>query len=184
VLNYIWLALVIGAVLLGGLTGQLPAVTEAAFESCKTAVMTIALPLAGIMALWLGVMRLAEKSGLMHAVARALRPVMTRIFPDVPAEHPAMGSMIMNMSANMLGLANAATPLGLRAMQDLEKLNPRPGTASNAMCTFLALNTSSVQLIPASAVAILAAAGSVQPAVAPRKRARHAPCRRIFRRGG
>jgi len=163
VLNYIWLALVIGAVLLGGLTGQLPAVTEAAFESCKTAVMTIALPLAGIMALWLGVMRLAEKSGLMHAVARALRPVMTRIFPDVPAEHPAMGSMIMNMSANMLGLANAATPLGLRAMQDLEKLNPRPGTASNAMCTFLALNTSSVQLIPASAVAILAAAGSVQP---------------------
>jgi spore maturation protein SpmB len=88
---------------------------------------------------------------------------MTRIFPDVPAEHPAMGSMIMNMAANMLGLANAATPLGLRAMQDLEKLNPRPGTATNAMCTFLALNTSSVQLIPASAVAILAAAGSLQP---------------------
>jgi len=163
VLNYIWLALVLGAVLLGGLTGQLPAVTEAAFESCKTAVMTIALPLAGVMALWLGVMRLAEKSGLMHALARALRPLMTRLFPDVPADHPAMGSMIMNMSANMLGLANAATPLGLRAMQDLEKLNPRPGTASNAMCTFLALNTSSVQLIPASAVAILAAAGSVQP---------------------
>ena len=125
--------------------------------------MTLALPLAGVMALWLGVMRLAEKSGLMHALAKLLRPVMTRIFPDVPAEHPAMGSMIMNMAANMLGLANAATPLGLRAMQDLEKLNPRPGTATNAMCTFLALNTSSVQLIPASAVAILAAAGSVQP---------------------
>jgi spore maturation protein SpmA len=163
VLNYIWLALILGAVLLGGLTGQLSAVTEAAFESCKTAVMTIALPLAGVMALWLGIMRLAEKSGLMHALARALRPLMTRLFPDVPAEHPAMGAMIMNMSANMLGLANAATPLGLRAMQDLERLNPRPGTATNAMCTFLALNTSSVQLIPASAVAILAAAGSVQP---------------------
>ena len=162
-LNYIWLALVIGAVLLGGATGQLKEVTTAAFDACKTAVMTIALPLAGVMALWLGVMRLAEKSGLTHALARALRPLMTRIFPDVPAEHPAMGSMIMNMSANMLGLANAATPLGLRAMQDLEKLNPRPGTATNAMCTFLALNTSSVQLIPASAVAILAAAGSVQP---------------------
>lgn len=162
-LNYIWLALILGAVLLGGLTGQLSAVTEAAFESCKTAVMTIALPLAGVMALWLGIMRLAEKSGLMHALARALRPLMTRLFPDVPAEHPAMGAMIMNMSANMLGLANAATPLGLRAMQDLERLNPRPGTATNAMCTFLALNTSSVQLIPASAVAILAAAGSVQP---------------------
>lgn len=162
-LNYIWLALVLGAVLLGGFGGQLKEVTDAAFESCKTAVMTIALPLAGVMALWLGVMRLADKSGLMHAVARALRPLMTRLFPDVPADHPAMGSMIMNMSANMLGLANAATPLGLRAMQDLEKLNPRPGTATNAMCTFLALNTSSVQLIPASAVAILAAAGSVQP---------------------
>jgi spore maturation protein SpmA len=163
VLNYIWLALVLGAVLLGGLTGQMKEVTTAAFEACKTAVMTIALPLAGVMALWLGVMRLAEKSGLMHALARALRPLMTRLFPDVPAAHPAMGSMIMNMAANMLGLANAATPLGLRAMQDLEKLNPRPGTATNAMCTFLALNTSSVQLIPASAVAILAAAGSVQP---------------------
>ena len=162
-LNFIWLALILLAVLLGGATGQLKEVTEAAFEACKTAVMTIALPLAGVMALWLGVMRLAEKSGLMHAIAKMLRPVMTRIFPDVPAEHPAMGSMIMNMAANMLGLANAATPLGLRAMQDLEKLNPRPGTASNAMCTFLALNTSSVQLIPASAVAILAAAGSMQP---------------------
>ncbi len=162
-LNYIWLTLVLGAVLLGGATGQLDQVTAAAFEACKTAVMTIALPLAGVMALWLGIMRLAEKSGLMHAIARLLRPLMTRIFPDVPADHPAMGSMIMNMAANMLGLANAATPLGLRAMQDLEKLNPRPGTATNAMCTFLALNTSSVQLIPASAVAILAAAGSVQP---------------------
>jgi spore maturation protein SpmA len=163
VLNYIWLGLVIGAVLLGGATGQLKEVTTAAFEACKTAVMTIALPLAGVMALWLGVMRLAEKSGLMHALAKVLRPLMTRLFPDVPSEHPAMGSMIMNMAANMLGLANAATPLGLRAMQDLEKLNPRPGTATNAMCTFLAINTSSVQLIPASAVAILAAAGSVQP---------------------
>jgi spore maturation protein SpmA len=163
VLNYIWLALVLGAVLLGGATGQMKEVTTAAFEACKTAVMTIALPLAGVMALWLGIMRLADKSGLMHALARALRPLMTRLFPEVPAEHPAMGSMIMNMSANMLGLANAATPLGLRAMQDLEKLNPRPGTATNAMCTFLALNTSSVQFIPASAVAILAAAGSVQP---------------------
>jgi spore maturation protein SpmA len=163
VLNYIWLALVLGAVLLGGYNGQLSEVTTAAFEACKTAVMTIALPLAGVMALWLGIMRLAEKSGLMHAVARLLRPIMTRIFPDVPSDHPAMGSMIMNMAANMLGLANAATPLGLRAMQDLEKLNPRPGTATNAMCTFLALNTSSVQLIPASAVAVMAAAGSVQP---------------------
>lgn len=162
-LNYIWLALMLGAVLLGGATGHMKEVTTAAFDACKTAVMTIALPLSGVMALWLGVMRLADKSGMMHVIARALRPLLTRLFPDVPADHPAMGSMVMNMAANMLGLANAATPLGLRAMQDLEKLNPRPGTATNAMCTFLTINTGSIQLIPASAVAILAAAGSVQP---------------------
>jgi spore maturation protein SpmA len=138
-------------------------VTGSAFEACKTAVMTLALPLAGVMALWLGVMRLAEKSGLIHVLARALRPILRRLFPDVPSNHPAMGSMVMNMAANMLGLANAATPLGLRAMQDLEKLNPRPGVATNAMCTFLAINTSSIQLIPATTVGILAAAGSIQP---------------------
>lgn len=162
-LNPIWLTLVILAVLLGGATGHLKEVTDAAFEACKTAVMVIALPLSGVMALWLGIMRLADKSGMMHVIAKTLRPLLTRLFPDVPADHPAMGSMVMNMAANMLGLANAATPLGLRAMQDLEKLNQRPGTATNAMCTFLAINTGSIQLIPASAVAILAAAGSTQP---------------------
>lgn len=162
-LNYIWLALVILAALLGGATDRLEEVTNAAFEACKTAVMSLALPLAGVMALWLGIMRLADKSGIMHAIARVLRPMLTRLFPDVPPDHPAMGSIVMNMAANMLGLANAATPLGLRAMQDLETLNPRPGTATNAMCTFLAINTSSIQLIPATSVAILAAAGSVQP---------------------
>lgn len=162
-LNYIWLALVVLAVLLGGAAGELQAVTTAAFDACKTAVMTIALPLAGIMALWLGLMKLAEKSGLVNILARAVRPVLVWLFPEVPPNHPAMGSIVMNTAANMLGLANAATPLGLRAMQDLEKLNPRPGTATNAMCTFLAINTSSVQLIPATAVAILAAAGAVNP---------------------
>ncbi|MEY2504231.1 MAG: hypothetical protein QOG27_511, partial [Verrucomicrobiota bacterium] len=96
-------------------------------------------------------------------IARGLRPVMRRLFPDVPPEHPAMGSMLMNMAANMLGLGNAATPLGLRAMRDLERLNPRPGVASNAMCTFLAINTASVQLIPATAIALLASAGSARP---------------------
>jgi len=162
-LNYIWLALVVLAVLMGGAAGQLQEVTSAAFEACKVAVMTIALPLAGVMALWLGLMRLAEKSGLISVLSRALRPVLVWLFPDVPANHPAMGAIVMNTAANMLGLSNAATPLGLRAMQHLEKLNPHPGTATNAMCTFLALNTSSVQIIPATAVAILAAAGSVNP---------------------
>ncbi|HNU99867.1 MAG TPA: nucleoside recognition domain-containing protein [Verrucomicrobiota bacterium] len=162
-LNYIWLALIVLAVVLGGLEGRLDAVTDAAFDAAKTAVMTIALPLIGITALWLGIMRLAEKAGLIVALARRLRPVLRRLFPDVPQEHPAMGSILMNLAANMIGLTNAATPLGLRAMTDLEKLNPRPGTATNAMCTFLALNTSSVQLLPTTAIGIMAAAGSTNP---------------------
>ena len=161
-LNYIWLALVLLAVAIGGATGHLKEVTDGAFDGAKTAV-TIALGLIGIMALWLGVMRLAERAGLIQKLARGLRPVMRRLFPGVPHDHPAMGSMLMNMAANMLGLGNAATPLGLRAMGDLETLNPHPGTATNAMCTFLAINTSSVQLIPTTAIAILVAAGSTNP---------------------
>jgi spore maturation protein SpmA/spore maturation protein SpmB len=162
-LNYIWLALVLSAVALGAFQGNLADVTTAAFESVKNAVMVIALPLAGLMAFWLGLMRLAEKSGIVTVLARALRPLMGWLFPDVPRDHPAIGAIVMNMAANMLGLANAATPLGLRAMQLLDRLNPRPGTATNAMCTFLAINTSSVQLIPATAVSLLAAAGSTRP---------------------
>ena len=162
-LNYIWLGLVLGAVLIGGWNDRLKEVAEGAFNMTRVAVIDIALPLAGIMALWLGVMRLAEQSGLVQVLASLLRPVLARLFPEVPAAHPAMGSMLMNMAANMLGLSNAATPLGLRAMKDLETLNPRPGTASNAMCTFLAINTSSVQLIPLTAVGILAVRGSTNP---------------------
>ncbi|MGC1481404.1 MAG: nucleoside recognition domain-containing protein [Chthoniobacterales bacterium] len=162
-LNYIWLGLVLAGVLLGALTGRLGEVATGAIDMTKLAVMDIALPLAGVMALWLGLMRLAERSGLVLILARVLRPAMRRLFPDVPSEDPAIGAIVMNMAANMLGLANAATPLGLRAMQHLERLNPHPGTATNAMCTFLALNTSSVQLIPATVVAILAAAGSTNP---------------------
>jgi len=162
-LNYIWLALVLSAVALGAFQGNLADVTTAAFESVKNAVMVIALPLAGLMAFWLGLMRLAEKSGIVTVLARALRPLMGWLFPDVPRDHPAIGAIVMNMAANMLGLANAATPLGLRAMQLLDRLNPRPGTATSAMCTFLAINTSSVQLIPATAVSLLAAAGSTRP---------------------
>lgn len=150
------------AIAIGGWNDRLKDVTDGAFEGAKTAV-TIALGLIGIMALWLGVMRLAERAGLVQRIARGLRPLMRRLFPDVPPDHPAMGSMLMNMAANMLGLGNAATPLGLRAMRDLDRLNPRPGVATNAMCTFLAINTSSVQLIPATAIAILAASGSTRP---------------------
>jgi len=162
-LNYLWLALMLLAVVIGGAQGRFQQVTDAAFEAAKTSVLSIALPLVGITALWLGLMRLAEQAGLIQVVARALRPVLRHLFPDVPPNHPAMGSMLMNMAANALGLANAATPLGLRAMNDLQRLNPAPDTATNAMCTFLALNTSSLQLIPATAIGILAAAGSANP---------------------
>jgi len=162
VLNYIWLALVVLSVAIGGWNDRLKEVTEGAFDGAKTAV-TIALGLIGVMALWLGVMRLAERAGLIQKIARGLQPLMRRLFPDVPRNHPAMGSMVMNMAANMLGLGNAATPLGLRAMRDLETLNRRPGIATNAMCTFLAINTASVQLIPTTAIALLVAAGSKRP---------------------
>ena len=161
-LNYIWLALILLAVLVSGFTGRIREMVEGGFKAAETAV-TLALGLIGVMALWLGVMRLAEKAGLVQALARALRPVLRWLFPDVATEHPAMGAMVMNIAANMLGLSNAATPLGLRAMRDLESLNPHPGTATNAMCTFLAINTSSVQLIPVTAVAVMAASGSTNP---------------------
>jgi spore maturation protein A len=123
----------------------------------------LSIGLIGIMALWLGIMKIAEQSGLVAKLAGALKPITTRLFPDVPADHPAMGAMIMNISANMLGLANAATPLGLKAMEELNKLNKKLGTATDAMCTFLVINTSNVQLIPATVIAIRAAAGSTNP---------------------
>src|SRR5208283_2430352 len=162
-LNYIWLALVVLAVVIGGCTDTLKAVTDKSFDMAKVAVMDTALPLVGIMAMWLGVMRLAERAGLVALLARALRPLMVWLFPDVPADHPAMGSMLLNMAASILGLGNAATPLGLRAMKDLESLNPRPGTATNAMCTFLAINTSGIQLVPVTAIAIFVANKSLNP---------------------
>jgi len=162
-LNYLWLAMVVGAVLLAGWTGRLESVTSHALEMARVAVLEVALPLVGLMALWLGMMRLAERAGLMRALASALRPVLRRLFPDVPADHPAMGAMVLNLAANMLGLGNAATPLGLRAMRELDRLNPFPGTATNAMCTFLALNTGSVQLVPVTAMAVLAAQQAREP---------------------
>jgi spore maturation protein SpmA len=162
-LNLLWLGLLLVAVFLGGFTGRIEAVTSGAFSAARDALMVVALPLAGLMGLWLGFLRLAELSGIVEGLARLLHPLMRRLFPEVPQGHPAMGAMVLNMAANMLGLGNAATPLGLRAMRALETLNPHPGTATNAMCTFLAINTSSIQLIPATAIAVLAAQGSRQP---------------------
>src|SRR6266536_4243057 len=161
-LNYIWLALILLAVMIGGFDHKLKEVGDGAVKGAESAV-TLSLGLIGVMAVWLGMMRLAEKAGLVRGLARFLRPLLRRLFPDVPVEHPAMGSMVLNIAANMLGLVNAATPLGLRAMKDLESLNRNPGAATNAMCTFLAINTGSVQLIPITAIAVLAAAGSTNP---------------------
>ena len=176
-LNYIWMTLLVVGIVVAlgkdltapsdpGSPMQFPTVEKVTNEgivgSAKTAV-TLALGLVGIMALWLGVMKIAEEAGLIARLASLLRPVTTRLFPGVPADHPAMGAMIMNISANMLGLSNAATPLGLKAMEQLNKLNRKTGTATDAMCTFLVINTSNVQLIPATVIAIRAAAGSASP---------------------
>jgi len=154
-LNYIWLGMMLIAVVVGIFTGNIDAVTEAAINMAKAAV-EIAIGLIGIMALWLGTMKIAEESGLIRIIARALRPITIRLFPDVPEDHPAIGSIVLNMAANILGLGNAATPLGLKAMEELQELNPNKDTATNAMCTFLAINTSSVQFIlPATVVALM-----------------------------
>ncbi|MDA1357262.1 MAG: spore maturation protein [Proteobacteria bacterium] len=136
---------------------------QAMIASASDAV-TLAIGLVGVMALFLGLMKVAERGGLLVIIARLVRPMMVRLFPEVPPEHPAMGAMILNMSANALGLGNAATPFGIRAMQQLDKLNPVKGTASNAMILFLAINTSSVTLLATGVIALRAASGSENPA--------------------
>jgi spore maturation protein A len=163
-LNYIWFALIVMAVAVAVFRGTAEGVTTGAVESARTAV-EISIGLIGVMSLWLGLMKVAEKAGLIALLSRAVAPIMRFLFPEVPRDHPAMGSMVMNLSANMLGLNNAATPLGIRAMEDLQSINPDKETASNAMVMFMALNTSGVQLVPPTVVAVMAAAGSLQPTV-------------------
>ena len=161
-MNVIWVGMVVTSIILSLFNGTTSAVVQSITVSCKTAVH-IALGLVGVMALWLGLMRVAEKAGLIAALSRVVGPILRRLFPDVPREHPAMGAMVMNISANMLGIGNAATPFGLKAMEHLQALNVTPSVATNAMCTFLAINTSSVQLVPVTAIAILAATGDPNP---------------------
>lgn len=159
-LNYIWFGFIFISVVVGTITGRIDQVTEAAIAMSKTSV-EIAIGLVGIMALWLGTMKIAEDSGLIQIIAKALRPITIRLFPDVPSDHPAIGSIVLNMAANMLGLGNAATPLGLKAMKELQELNNNKDTATDAMCTFLAINTSSVQIIlPATVVGLMGAAAN------------------------
>jgi len=162
-LNYIWFALIIIALVVGAVNGKIEDVTKAAFEYAGIAV-EIAIGLVGIMALWLGIMNIAQQAGMVKVLARAIKPISKRLFPEIPPEHPAMGAMILNIAANWLGLSNAATPLGLKAMEELQKINEVKDTASNAMATFLALNTASITLIPATIIAVRTTLGSADPA--------------------
>src|SRR5438105_1151674 len=161
-LNYIWFGLMAIALIVAAFNGTAAGVTKGAVDSAKTAV-EIALGLVGIMTLWLGVMRVAEQAGLVTLLGRLLRPFRRLLFPEVPPDHPAIGAMILNLAANMLGLSNAATPLGIKAMEELQTLNEEKETASNAMVTFMVLNTAGIQFIPATIIGVLAAAGAKNP---------------------
>ena len=163
-LNYIWFGLMAAALVMAAVNGTVDAVTKGAVESASTAVQ-IAIGLVGIMTLWLGMMRVAEAAGLVVLVGRLLRPFLRWFFPDVPPGHPAAGALVLALAANMLGLNNAATPLGIKAMEALQALNPEKETASNSMVTFMAVTTTGVQLIPATMIGVLAAAGSSNPTV-------------------
>ncbi len=153
----------LAGVLVPGQPPPMEALSKAMVDSAAGAV-ELAIGLVGVMTLFLGLMKVAEAGGLLKIIARLIRPLMVRLFPDVPVDHPAMGAMILNLSANVMGLGNAATPFGIRAMQELNRLNPAPGTATDAMALFLAINTSSVTLLPTGVIALRAAAGSADPA--------------------
>jgi spore maturation protein A len=161
-LNYIWFGLMAIALVVAAINGTAEAVTRGAVESASSAVQ-IAIGLVGIMTLWLGMMRVAEAAGLVSLVGRALRPLLRWLFPDVPPAHPAAGAIVLALAANMLGLNNAATPLGIKAMEELNTLNPDKDAATNAMVTLMAITTAGVQLVPASMIGVLAAAGSTNP---------------------
>ena len=169
VLNYIWIAFFIIAFVVGlikllffGDVDVFPAMMDSTFTSSKTA-FEISLGLTGVLALWLGVMKIGEQGGVVNAFARVLSPVFTKLFPDIPKGHPVTGSIFMNIAANMLGLDNAATPLGLRAMEQLQELNPKKDTASNPMIMFLVLNTSGLTIIPVTVMVYRAELGAAQP---------------------
>jgi spore maturation protein A len=161
--NWIWMGMIVFSVLFGAANGKMEQIAEAAFGGAQTGV-TVCLGLVSILVFWMGLMRIAEDAGLVRKLSRLLAPIVRRLFPDVPSEHPAMGYILSNMSANLLGLGNAATPMGIKAMQELQKLNPAPSTATPAMCTLLALNTASLTIVPTTMIAIRMNFGSLHPA--------------------
>ncbi|MDD3150874.1 MAG: nucleoside recognition domain-containing protein [Candidatus Gastranaerophilales bacterium] len=161
-INYIWLFFIISSIIIGGFNGKIAEVGTSMISSARLSV-DIAISLVGIIAFWLGMMKIAQEAGLIDKIAKSIKPVTKRLFPNIPEDHPAIGTMAMNFSANALGLSNAATPIGIKAMKELQKINPIKDTASNAMCTFLAINTAGFQLVPATVIGILAATGSNNP---------------------
>jgi spore maturation protein A len=161
-MNVVWLLLIGAAVITAVFTGTMPAVSNATFSAAGTAV-ELAIGLVGGMTLFLGLMRVAEDSGLVQLLAKALRPIFRYVFPGVPKDHPALGAIAMNFGANILGLGDAATPFGIKAMEDLQSLNEDKETASDAMCMFVTLHSSSLQLIPVMVISLRAAAGSKNP---------------------
>ncbi|ADD01423.1 MULTISPECIES: nucleoside recognition domain-containing protein [Thermoanaerobacter] len=161
-INYIWFFMIAIGILIGIINGRMAEVSKAIVDSAQSAV-TISIGLVGVMALWLGIMKIADKSGLTDIIAKLLKPIIIKLFSDVPENHPAISAIIMNISANMLGLGNAATPFGIKAMEYLQELNKKD-SASNAMCRFLVINTASVQLIPAVMIGIRASLGAQNPA--------------------
>lgn len=162
-MNIVFVLLFVAAAIAGAVKGDMKSVGQGAFDGAAQGV-TLAIGLIGVMALWLGLMRIAEKAGLIDKLARAVRPVFRPLFPGVPDGHPAISAMLLNIAANMLGLGNAATPFGIKAMEELDKLNPTPGTATNAQVLFLAINTASLQLVPTTVIALRASAHSKDPA--------------------
>ncbi len=162
-MNYVWLGLVAIAFVVGAFKGNIDAVTKGALDSAGTAV-NIALGLIGVMTMWLGIMKIAQEAGLVRIFSRAIKPISKRLFPDIPSDHPAIGAILLNVSANWLGLSNAATPMGIKAMEELQTLNETKDTASDSMIMFLALNTGSITLIPMTVIAVRASLGSAQPA--------------------
>lgn len=161
-MNYVWFFIIFISIISAVYTGKVDAMVNAIWDGAQKAI-EVALYLAGIMAFWLGIMKIAEKSRLVDCIAKLLTPFARKLFPDVPKDNPAIADIAMNISANAFGLANAATPIGIKAMEELQKLNKDKTSASNSMCTLLAMNTTGFQIIPATVIAILAACGSKNP---------------------
>ncbi|MCM3126519.1 MULTISPECIES: nucleoside recognition domain-containing protein [unclassified Paenibacillus] len=162
-INLIWLAMIVIGFVFSAAKGNIELVTQAAFDGAATGV-TVCFGLISVLVFWMGMMKIAEDSGLLNKVAKLLGPIVSYLFPDVPKQHPAMGYILSNMSANLFGLGNAATPMGIKAMQQLQELNPDKTTASPAMCTLLALNTASITIIPTTLIAIRLNYHSANPA--------------------